>query len=247
MNVIEANHKAFLGNIELKISEVLVTKGDLVLVGELGNLKDKLNGIRKRARQLTRESAGVLTQQEEHAPVREAECDRDQGLMMRSCDLDYVFHDEDPIERSSPYSVVSAPAYRGGEGRKRVKYHPPLMNWAIAFLARTSARVYAEVAKVMMLLYISHIYRETAKLVSTQRDKAFGLHMNTIRSIHQHSCRENWTLHQRIGVVVQDLANINATIEHKYVSNLIKGVDQTHCLATLSRVLHEKMMSEKQA
>ncbi len=36
---------------------------------------------------------------------------------MRSCDLDYVFHDdEDPIERSSPYSVVSAPAYRGGEG-----------------------------------------------------------------------------------------------------------------------------------
>ncbi len=42
MNVIEANHKAFLGNIELKISEVLVTKGDLVLVGELGNLKDKI-------------------------------------------------------------------------------------------------------------------------------------------------------------------------------------------------------------
>jgi len=40
--------------------------------------------------------------------------------MMRSCDLDYVFHDEDPIERSSPYSVVSAPAYRGGEGADAV-------------------------------------------------------------------------------------------------------------------------------
>ncbi len=98
MNVIEANHKAFLGNIELKISEVLVTKGDLVLVGELGNLKDKLNGIRKRARQLSREYAGVPTQQEEHAPVREADCDRDQGLMMRSCDLDYVFHDQVLLE-----------------------------------------------------------------------------------------------------------------------------------------------------
>ena len=125
---------------------------------------------------------------------------------------------------------------KGGEGQKRVKYHPLLMNWAIAFLARTSARVYAEVAKVMMLPHISHIYRETAKLVSTQRDKAFGLHMNTIRSIHQRSCRENWTLHQRIGVVAQDSANINATIEHDYVSNLIKGGDQTHCLATLSQM-----------
>ena len=26
-----------------------------------------------------------------------------------------MFHNEEPIERSSPYSVVSAPAYRGGE------------------------------------------------------------------------------------------------------------------------------------
>ncbi len=34
MNVIETNHRTFLGNIELKISEVLVTKGDLVLVGD---------------------------------------------------------------------------------------------------------------------------------------------------------------------------------------------------------------------
>jgi len=55
MNVIEANHRTFLGNIELKISEVLVTKGDLVLVGELGNLKDRLSGIRKRARQISRD------------------------------------------------------------------------------------------------------------------------------------------------------------------------------------------------
>jgi len=59
MNVIEVNHKTFLGNIELKISEVLVTKGDLVLVGELGNLKDRLSRIRKRARQISRDCSGV--------------------------------------------------------------------------------------------------------------------------------------------------------------------------------------------
>jgi len=34
-------------------------------------------------------------------------------MMVISCDLDYVFHNEEPTERSSPYSVVSAPIYRG--------------------------------------------------------------------------------------------------------------------------------------
>ncbi len=43
-----------------------------------------------------------------------------------------------------------------GRGRKRVAYHPLLLNWAIAFLAHTSTRVYEEVAKIMMLPHISH-------------------------------------------------------------------------------------------
>ncbi len=66
-----------------------------------------------------------------------------------------------------------------------MKYHPLLMNWGIAFLAHTSARVYAEVAKVMMLLFISHVYRKKVELVSTQSNKAFGLHINIIWSIHK--------------------------------------------------------------
>ena len=115
MNVIEANHRTFLGNIELKISEVLVTKGDLVLVGELGNLKDRLSGIRKRDRQISKDYSGVHPQQDERVPVQESGGERNQEIMMRSCDLDYVFHNEEPIERSSPYSVVSAPIYRGRE------------------------------------------------------------------------------------------------------------------------------------
>ena len=107
MDVIEMKHKAFFGNIELKISEVLVTKGDLVLVGELGNLKDRLNWIRKRAKQVSRESSGLPQQQDKHIPVRESG-EEYHDMMVRSCDLDYVFHNEEPIERSSPYSVVSA-------------------------------------------------------------------------------------------------------------------------------------------
>ncbi len=120
-----------------------------------------------------------------------------------------------------------------GIGRKRVKYHPLLMSWAIAFLARTSVRVCGEVAKIIMLPHISHVYRKTAKLVSMQIDKAFGLHINTIRSIHERAHREKWMQHQSIGMVVKDSANIDAAIKHDYVSNMIKGGDQTHCLATL--------------
>ncbi len=112
---------------------------------------------------------------------------------------------------------------RKGQGQKGVKYHPLLMNWAIAFLAHTSARVYAEVAKIMMLPHISHVYSKRAKFVSMQNDKAFGLHINTIRSIHEHASRKKWMQHQRIGTVVQDSANINATIKHDYVSNMLKG------------------------
>jgi len=37
--------------------------------------------------------------------------------MIRSYDLDYVFHDDDPVERSSPYSTVSAPIYKGRENQ----------------------------------------------------------------------------------------------------------------------------------
>ncbi len=79
-----------------------------------------------------------------------------------------------------------------GHGRKRVKHHTLLMNWAIAFLARTSARVYAEVAKIMMLSpHISHVYKKTVELVSTQSNKAFFLHINTIRSIHERAHHGN--------------------------------------------------------
>ena len=91
---------------------ILVTKGDLVLVGELGNLKDRLNWIRKRAKQVSKDYLGVQPQQDEHVPVLESG-ERYHEMMMRSCDLDYVFHNEEPIERSSPYSIVSAPIYRG--------------------------------------------------------------------------------------------------------------------------------------
>ena len=46
------------------------------------------------------------------------------------------------------------------------------MNWAIAFLACTSASIYKEVAKIMMLPNISTVYRKTTELITTKNYKA---------------------------------------------------------------------------
>jgi hypothetical protein len=134
---------------------------------------------------------------------------------------------------------------QGGKGRgfKRLTYHPALLDWSMAFLARTSAGVYSEVAKVMMLPDISHIYRLIAEKVSTESDKAYCQHMNTIRSLSERARKEGWTSNQRVGCIAQDSANIKAGIEHDYGSNTFKGGDETHSIVSLSRMF--QAMAEK--
>jgi hypothetical protein len=131
-----------------------------------------------------------------------------------------------------------------GRGRQNSTYHPMLMTWAIALLARTSSGTYNEVAKLMMLPHIRTVYRKTSELITTKKDKAYCLHMHTIQSIGERASQEGWTSHQRIGAIAQDSANINSGIEHDYVSNTLKGGDESHSVASLSgmfRALAQKM------
>jgi hypothetical protein len=131
-----------------------------------------------------------------------------------------------------------------GRGRQNSTYHPILMTWAITLLAHTSSGTYNEVAKLMMLTHIRTIYRKTAELITTKNDKAYCLHMHTIQSIGERARQEGWTSHQRIGAIAQDSANINSGIEHDYVSNTLKGGDESHSVASLSemfRALAQKM------
>ena len=122
-----------------------------------------------------------------------------------------------------------------------------IMNWAIAFLAHTSSSTYNEVAKIMMLPNISTVYSKTAELITSKNDKIYCMHMNTIRSISDRACLENWTSHQRIGAIAQDSANINSGIEHYYVSNTLKGGDKSHSVATLSRMFQALAQKMKDA
>ena len=52
--MIDREHNALCVQIEHKISEVLLGRGDYNLVGELGSLKDRLNTVRMEAKQLAR-------------------------------------------------------------------------------------------------------------------------------------------------------------------------------------------------
>lgn len=88
-DVIDSRHNTFFGNIEQKILEVLLTRGELSLVGELANLKDKFNVIRKPAKRVSKEQPKQSYNPDECVPVRETG-DVYQELMVRSFDLDYV-------------------------------------------------------------------------------------------------------------------------------------------------------------
>ncbi len=47
--------------------------------------------------------------------------------------------------------------------------------------------------------------------------------------------------------MAQDSANLSATTEHYYVLDMLKGDNQTHCLATLSQMYHTMAMKVRDA
>ena len=91
LDVIDKKHSALCAQIELKISEVLLGRGDFGLVGELGGLKDKLNAVRKEAKQLSQAQL-----HENRTPLndeRTEECSR-RELSLRNCTVENVFLDD---------------------------------------------------------------------------------------------------------------------------------------------------------
>ena len=91
VDVINRKHNSLCMQIEHKISEVLLKRGDYSLVGELGSLKDRLIGIRKEAKLV----AKSLQQHEGIVPLGETGV-RDRST--RSNTMENVFFD-DPDDR----------------------------------------------------------------------------------------------------------------------------------------------------
>ena len=97
---INKKHNVLCAQIEHKISEVLLSRGDYSLVGELGSLKDRLNAVRKEAKQLARS----LQPHEGTVPLGDGRTgDRSiRELSTRSYNAENVFFDSpDPEEQRS--------------------------------------------------------------------------------------------------------------------------------------------------
>ena len=124
---------------------------------------------------------------------------------------------------------------KGGTTKGRsVRVHPTLLNWCIAFLARTSASVYEEVRRVMKLPSISYVYRKTAEMISTMTDKAYAINIDTIHEMGERANREGWSAAQRTGMLAQDSANISPGVEFDYMRRRIVGGDETHRIGSLT-------------
>ena len=133
---------------------------------------------------------------------------------------------------------LNAIHFNGGTGRnkKKVKVHPVLMSWAIAFLARTSISVYKEVQRVMKLPHIRHVQRETEKMVSRNANKAFALCTVSMKAIGEMATKDGWNDNARNGVISFDSCSLNAGVDHDHVTNTIVGGDESRRISSLSQM-----------
>ena len=90
---------------------------------------------------------------------------------------------------------------RSKNRNKKVPAHLVILNWAIAFLAKTSSRTYKEVASIMLLPDISYVYRKIRELVLRYSDKSYSLHLATLGSICDRVKKEGWTEYQQTGCI----------------------------------------------
>ena len=137
VDVINRKHNSLCMQIEHKISEVLLKRGDYSLVGELGSLKDRLVGIRKEAKIIARS----LQHHEGIVPLGET---GSRDYSTRSNTVENVFFD-DPEDRRyvrqrQDASIIRNHAARSDDGSSVVACGPETNGPSPARLAASEVR-----------------------------------------------------------------------------------------------------------
>ena len=106
VDVIEREHNALCTQIEHKISEVLLRRGDYNIVGELGSLKDQLGATRKEAKQMDRNQIQSSQSQISRRVIHEEDLDDHHSteISMEGCSTEDVFADDFIIVDECPDS-----------------------------------------------------------------------------------------------------------------------------------------------
>ena len=95
IDVIKNDHSLFCTEIDHLISEILLGRGDFSLVGEFGNLNDKLDAAKREAIQTARES---ISRVPSSTPINQA-TSTITSSNTRTSNLDDVFNANDEIEK----------------------------------------------------------------------------------------------------------------------------------------------------
>lgn len=106
---------------------------------------------------------------------------------------------------------------------RKVDHLQEIERWAIVMHARTSYRVYNEIAKVMRLPHISTVYKKGNEVVSTGSTRAFSLCTVTLSTLSKMADRKQLNDNQRLVVFAIDSANVNSGLQWDYVRNEMVG------------------------
>ena len=96
IDVIKNDYSLFCTEIDHLISEILLGRGDFALVGEFGNLKDKLDAAKREAIQTVRES---ISRAPSSTPINQGPTTISSFSNSRNSNLDDVFNANDEIDK----------------------------------------------------------------------------------------------------------------------------------------------------
>ena len=114
-----------------------------------------------------------------------------------------------------------------------------IKQWALVLLARTSKRVYMEVAKVLKLPNVSYIYRLSNQIVSRNHSRGYSLCFQTIHTMKKRAIAEGWSPNAKIVVNAIDSASSAMGIQWDNSRNMMVGQDASSKFQPLHRKFRE--------
>ena len=127
-----------------------------------------------------------------------------------------------------------------------IRYDPAILNWSIVFLARSSRRLYCEVAKAFGLPSIDYVYKLSRKIVGSNSARAYSICVRTMATLQSRSVAEKWIPNQFIGLNSIDSASVATGIQWDNTRNMMVGQCQSHHFQPMTKKFHQ-MADERKA
>ena len=234
VDVIEREHNALWEQIEHKISDVLLKRGDYNLLGELGSLKDRLGAARKEAKRIAQDQLQPDHPQTNRRLIHDKDLDEHHSteVSMEGCGIEDVFADE-----SIPIDAYSNPREREEPNLSRINRRDRSRNTE-AVLACGQ-----EPLRVPSPAVLSHYQKLSVCETLGRRDMDTGQNLTEIqvnlpglsRNQGMSSLKARQDQYdEQLGKLQDNLVSINITLQNTETSHqeLLQEVDSLKCSYT---------------